>query len=167
VSHRLGPVARRLLRAPARLYDWHAGWLLGPRFVRLTHIGRRSGRRYQTILETIGTDQEVGELLVLVGMGRSADWYRNIQRHPALELATMRRRFRPVHRVLEEPEAVLALAEYERRNRWALFVIRPVLSWLAGWHYNGGNEARLRLARQLPVVAFRPDPSDPAPRRQI
>jgi len=159
VSQRLGPVARRLLRAPARLYDWHAGWLLGPRFVRLTHIGRRTGRPYQTILETIGTDQEVGELLVLVGMGRSADWYRNIQERPALELATMRRRFRPVHRLLEEREAVLALAEYERRNRWALFVIRPVLSWLAGWHYNGGDEARRRLAQQLPIVAFRPDPA--------
>ncbi|HTF50097.1 MAG TPA: nitroreductase family deazaflavin-dependent oxidoreductase [Pseudonocardia sp.] len=91
--------------------------MLGPRFVRLTHVGRRTGRRYRTLLEIIGTDREVGELLVLVGMGRSADWYRNIQERPALELATMRRRFRPVHRVLEEPEAVVAWAEYERRNR--------------------------------------------------
>jgi deazaflavin-dependent oxidoreductase (nitroreductase family) len=127
VSQRLGQVARRLLRAPTRLYDWHAGWLLGPRFVRLTHVGRRTGRHHRTILETIGTDREVDELLVLVGMGPTADWYRNIQKHPALELATMRRRFRPV---LAEREAVLALAEYERRNRWALFVIRPMLSWL-------------------------------------
>jgi hypothetical protein len=71
----------------------------------------------------------------------------------------MRRRFRPIHRVLEEQEAVLALAEYERRNRWALFIIRPVLSWLAGWRYDGGDEARRRLAQQLPVVAFRPDPA--------
>ncbi|HEY2277663.1 MAG TPA: nitroreductase family deazaflavin-dependent oxidoreductase [Streptosporangiaceae bacterium] len=161
MSQRLGQVARRLLRAPARLYDWHAGWLLGPRFVRLTHVGRRTGRRHRTILETIGTDREVDELLVLVGMGPTADWYRNIQKHPALELATMRRRFRPVHRVLAEREAVLALAEYERRNRWALFVIRPVLSWLAGWHYDSGDEARLRLAQQLPIVAFRPDPASP------
>jgi hypothetical protein len=92
-------------------------------------------------------------------MGPTADWYRNIQKQPALELATMRRRFRPVHRVLEEREAVLALAEYERRNRWALFLIRPVLSWLAGWHYDGSAEARWRLARQLPIVAFRPGPA--------
>jgi len=159
VSQRLGPVARRFLRAPARLYDWHAGWLLGPRFVRLTHAGRRSGRRYRTILEVIGTDREVGELFVLVGMGPSADWFRNIQEHPALELATMRRRFRPAHRVLDEREAVAAVAEYERRNRWALVVIRPVLSWLAGWRYDGGDDARLRLARQLPIVAFRPGDS--------
>lgn len=31
---------RWLLRAPARLYDWNLGWLLGHHFVRLTHVGR-------------------------------------------------------------------------------------------------------------------------------
>jgi hypothetical protein len=52
---RPGPVLRRLLRAPSLLYDWHAGWLLGRRFLRLTHRGRRSGRRYRTVLEVVGT----------------------------------------------------------------------------------------------------------------
>jgi deazaflavin-dependent oxidoreductase (nitroreductase family) len=152
-----------LLRAPARLYDWHAGWLLGPRFVRLTHVGRRSGRRYRTILELIGNDRATGELIVLVGMGPTADWFRNIQHGPAVELATMRRRFRAVHRVLDEPEAVAALAEFERRNRWASWVIRRGLGWLAGWRYDGGPDARRRLAQQLPVVAFRPAPDSTPP----
>ena len=84
MNQRLGPNARRLLRAPARLYDWHAGWLLGPRFVRLTHVGRRSGRRHRTILELIGNDRATGELIVLVGMGPTADWFRNIQHGPAV-----------------------------------------------------------------------------------
>ncbi len=26
---RPGPILTRLLRAPAHLYDWHAGWILG------------------------------------------------------------------------------------------------------------------------------------------
>jgi len=163
LNQRLGPVAQRLLRAPARLYDWHAGWLLGPRFVRLTHVGRRSGRRHRTILELIGSDPATGELIVLVGMGPTADWYRNIQHRPAVELATMRRRFQPVHRVLDEREAVAALAEYERRNRWATWLIRPALGWLAGWRYDGGPDARRRLAQQLPVVAFRPAPDSTPP----
>ena len=163
MNQRLGPVARRLLRAPARLYDWHAGWLLGPRFVRLTHVGRRSGRRHRTILELIGNDRATGELVVLVGMGPTADWFRNIQHGPAVELATMRRGFRPVHRVLDEQEAAAALADYERRNRWASWVIRRGLGWLAGWRYDGGPDARRRLAQQLPVVAFRPAPDSTPP----
>ena len=30
------------LRAPVYLYRWRLGWLLGKRFVLLTHIGRRT-----------------------------------------------------------------------------------------------------------------------------
>ena len=51
--HRPGRVTRMLLRAPGHLYDWRCGWLLGHRFLRLTHIGRNSGRHYQTMLEVI------------------------------------------------------------------------------------------------------------------
>lgn len=155
-EHRPGPIARRLLRAPARLYDWNAGWLLGRRFLRLTHIGRRSGRPYRTMLEVIGTGSAPGEVIVIAGLGRSADWYRNVQAQPAAEVAIVRHRFRPAHRVLELSEAAQVLADYERHNRWATPVVRRVLSWLVGWGYDGSEDARWRLARELPIVAFRP-----------
>jgi hypothetical protein len=44
------------LRAPAVLYDWKLGWVLGRRFLRLTHRGERSGRCYRMMLEVIGED---------------------------------------------------------------------------------------------------------------
>jgi hypothetical protein len=109
-AHRPGRIARRLVRAPARLYDWNAGWLLGHRFLRLTHVGRRSGRR----------------------------------------------RFQPVCRVLDEREAEAVLADYQRRNRWLAPVVRRVLSWLVGWRYDGGDDARRRLVHELPLVELRP-----------
>lgn len=155
--HRPGPIGRRLLRAPTRLYDWDAGWLLGHRFLRLTHVGRRSGRRYQTMLEVIGTGQAPGEVIVIAGLGPGSDWYRNIVAQPAAEVAIGRSRFAPTHRIVGEPEAVAVLADYERRNRWVAPVVHPMLSWLAGWSYDGSNDARQRLVRELPVVAFRPD----------
>jgi deazaflavin-dependent oxidoreductase (nitroreductase family) len=154
---RPGPVLRRLLRAPGRRYDWHAGWLLGRRFLRLTHRGRRSGRRYRTVLEVVGTDRAPGEVVVLAGLGRSADWYRNVLAGQAVEVAIGRRRFRPRHRVLGPEEAVAVLAGYERRNRWVAPLVRLVLSRLVGWRYDGGDDARRRLAGQLPLVAFRPE----------
>lgn len=149
-------MARRLLRAPALLYRWNAGWLLGRRFLLLTHVGRRSGRRYQTVLEVIGTDSASGEVVVITARGGSADWYRNVQAHPATEVAIGRHRFRPVHRVLDEREAAAMLADYERRNRWVTPVIHRVLSALLDWRYDGSDDARRRLVRELPVVAFRP-----------
>jgi deazaflavin-dependent oxidoreductase (nitroreductase family) len=154
--HRQGPIARRLLRAPALLYDHNVGWLLGHRFLRLTHVGRRSGRRYQTMLEVIGTGPAADEVIVIAGFGRSADWYRNLLAHPAAEVAIGRHRYPPVHRTLDEREAVAVLADYERRNRWVTPVLRRVLSWLVVWHYDGSDDARRRLVRELPVVAFRP-----------
>ncbi len=154
-TRRMGPTARRLLRSPARLYDWHLGWLLGRRFLRLTHIGRRTGRQHQTMLEVIAT-RPGGEVIVIAGLGRSADWYRNLKTQPAVEVAIGRRRFRPAHRTLDPSEAAAVLADYERRNRLATPVVRRVLSWLVGWRYDGTDQARRRLVRELPVVAFRP-----------
>lgn len=155
---RPGPVIRLLFRAPARLYDRDLGWLLGKRFLCLTHVGRKSGRRYRTVLEVIGTKPAAGEVMVIAGMGPSSDWYRNIQANPAIEVVVGRSRFPPAHRALDETEAAAVVAEYERHNRWVLPVIRPVLSKLLGWHYDGSETARTRLVRRLPIVAFRSRP---------
>jgi hypothetical protein len=35
-------------------------------------------------------------------------------------------------------------------------IIRRVLSRLLGWHYDGSDDHRRRLAARLPFVAFRP-----------
>lgn len=160
---RPGPMLRRVLRAPAVLYDHDLGWLLGHRLLRLTHTGRRSGRSYRTVLEVIGIDRTNREVFVLVGFGTNSDWYRNIQAAPAAEIALGRDRFRAAHRILDEREAVEVLADYERRNRWIMPIVRRGLSWIAGWRYDGSSAARQRLARQLPIVAFRPVPPVAAP----
>jgi hypothetical protein len=94
---------------------------------------------------------------VMAGLGTSADWYRNLQAHPAIEVAIAQQRFQPAHRVLSEREAVAVLADYERRNRWVSPLVRRMLSWLVGWNYDGTDEARRRLAHELPLVAFRPE----------
>ncbi|HEX3979116.1 MAG TPA: nitroreductase family deazaflavin-dependent oxidoreductase [Solirubrobacteraceae bacterium] len=153
----LSPMRRRLLRAPAYLYDLHAGWILGQRFLRLTHTGRRSGRRYQTMLEVIGKDRATGELIVVAGLGRSAQWYRNVQAGKAMEIAIGHRRFRPRCRELASEEASAALADYEGRNRWVAPVVRRVLSRLVGWEYDGSAPARLRLVSELPMIGFVPE----------
>ncbi len=154
--YRPGPLLRAVFRAPVRLYDWHAGWLLGHRFLRLTHVGRRSGRRYRTVVEVLRTDPATGEIMVMAGFGRTTDWLRNIQAHPAVEIELGRHRFVPAHRVLDEPDAASVLADYERRNRLLAPIVRRILSRLVGWPYDGTDDARRRLVRELPIIAFRP-----------
>lgn len=144
------------LRAPVLLYDWNLGWLLGRRFLRLTHRGRRSGRCYQMMLEVIGEDRERQELFVIVGLGRGAQWYRNVVAGGAVEVAIGNQRFRPEYRELEAERAVAVLGDYEQRNRVATPIVRVVLSRLVGWRYDGSPSARRRLVSERPILALRP-----------
>jgi deazaflavin-dependent oxidoreductase (nitroreductase family) len=146
----------RALRAPTVLYDWNLGWLLGRRFLRLTHRGRRSGRCYRMMLEVIGNDRERHEVFVMVGLGRRAQWYRNVIAGGAVELAIGREHFRPDYREVAPAEAAAVLADYERRNRLLAPIVRAVLSRLVGWRYDGSAPARERLVSERPVLAFRP-----------
>lgn len=158
-ARRPSPLALRLLRAPARLYDWDLGWLLGRRFLRLTHVGRRSGRRYQTVLEVVGEDRARREVFVMAGFGRSAQWYRNILTGRGIEVAIGRERFAAACRELAPDEAAAVMADYERRNRYAAPIVRRVLSRLVGWRYDGTPAQRLALVAELPIIALRPAPS--------
>ena len=148
-----GRVLRALFRAPVRLYDHGFGWLLGRRFLCLTHLGRRSGRAYRTVLEVLGVDD--GEYFVVAGLGAGADWFRNIQVRPPLAVVVGTRRFTPRHRVLGEAEAVRVFARYEHHNRWARPIVHRLLSKLLGWRYDGSEAARGRMVRQLPIVGLR------------
>ena len=143
-------------RFPERLYRFGLGSLLGRRFLRLSHRGRRSGAPYATVLEVVAYDGRIPEFVVASGFGARADWLRNIEAGGPVEVTVGRRTFPVEHRRLELDEAVCVFADYERRNRAAGPILRRVLSWLLGWRYDGTPDARRRMAEQLPLIAFRP-----------
>lgn len=148
-----GRVLRAVFRAPVWLYDHRLGWLLGRRFLCLTHLGRRSGRTYRTVLEVVGVRD--GKYFVVAGSGAGADWFRNIRARPPVGVVVGTRRFVPRHRVLGEAEAVEVFARYEHRNRWVRPVLHHLLGKLLGRPYDGSAAARARMARQLPIVGLR------------
>jgi deazaflavin-dependent oxidoreductase (nitroreductase family) len=139
-----------------RLYRLRLGWLLGHRFLVLTHTGRHTGLSRRTVLEVLQYDAAHRRVVVASGLGRESNWYRNLQCRPEGEVAIGRERFRVVPEVLGEEEAEAVLAEYEHRNRWIAPVVHRAFSWLVGWRYDGSPVARQRLIRQLPLVALRP-----------
>lgn len=151
-----GGLLRHVLRAPAWLYRWHCGWLLGHRFLLLVHTGRRTGRRHSTVLEVVEYRREKPELVVMSGLGRGSNWLRNLTAGGDPEIIVGTTRFAATWRELGEAEAAMVMAGYEQRNRLATPLVRMVLSRLAGWRYDGSDAARRRLVRALPLVAFRP-----------
>lgn len=122
----------------------------------MTHTGRRSGRRYDTVLEVVHHDRNTGEYVVVSGFGREADWYRNIHATGPVAVTVGRRSFPARARDLALDEAVVVLGGYERRNQLLAPVVHRVLSALVGWTYRGTPAQRWRLARELPLVGLRP-----------
>lgn len=154
---------RGLFRTPVYLYRWRCGRLLGHRFLLLVHVGRRTGLRRQTVLEVMEYRDQAPEAIVMSAFGPNADWFRNIQATPGPEVVIGSHHFTADYRVLDADEAVRVIAGYEQRNRFAVPIIRPVLSRLLGWRYAGTVDDRRRLVAQLPLVAFRPRSSPPSP----
>ncbi len=63
---------------PRYLYRWHLGWLFGHRCLMITHIGRKTGRRRQTVLEVVHYDPSTQACIVMSGYGAKSDWYPEI-----------------------------------------------------------------------------------------
>lgn len=155
---------RSALRAPNAVYEHGWGRLFGHRFLQLTHVGRRSGRTYRTVLEVVQYDPSTGEATVLSGFGRGSDWLRNVRAAGGAEVSFGAGPRRAAYRILPLEEAERVLTDYERRNRVATPLVRMVLSRLIGWRYDGSPAALRRLVEQLPLVAFRPALVDGAAR---
>ncbi len=137
---------------PILLYHTHLGWLLGHRFLLLTHRGRKSGKAHQTVLEVVSYDRNTGESTVMSAYGIRADWYQNIMARPALEVQTAGRRYVPEQRMLDAKERFAVLATYERRYARAF---RAVLKYL-GYRYDGTEDGLRVLADEVVVLGFRP-----------
>ena len=155
-SQGLAPWVRSAFAAPNVVYAKGLGWVLGRRFLQLSHTGRRSGRSFQVVLEVVRYDRATGEAPVISGYGRQADWLRNLLAGGAASVDFGRGPRLAACRVLDLHEAQATYAAYERRNLIIAPLVRWTLTALLGWRYDGSVEARRRMVAELPMVALRP-----------
>lgn len=148
------PLLARLLRAPDWLYRVHLGWILGKRFLALTHRGRSSGEFHRTVLEVISYDRRTNESVVASAWGTSADWYRNLMAEPALRVQTGGLDYVPQQRFLNSEEQAATASRFCREHPWEAKLMPRVLTSI-GAPVLDGADAREQLSA-LPMVAFRP-----------
>ncbi len=144
-------------KLPVALYRVRLGWLLGHRFLLLTHRGRKTGKTHQTVLEVVNYTRATHESAVLSAYGERADWYQNILAHPPVEVRTGGGCYVPQYRLLEPEERLAALRTYRQRYRRAF---RAVMRFF-GYPYDGSEEGLRALAGQVVMVAFRPREAPP------
>ena len=161
-SQDLKPWLRAVFALPNALYANGFGWVLGHRFLQLTHTGRRSGRRFSVVVEVVRYDRSTGEATVVSGYGGSADWFRNLREGGPAAVDFGRGPRPAAYRVLGVEEAEQVYAAYERRNLIIAPLVRWTLTVLLGWPYDGSAEARRRMVAELPMVVLRPAGGGPA-----
>ena len=143
---------RLAFRLPIYLYRLNLGWLFGHRALLLIHQGRKSGLLRETVLEVVVYNPATKESFVLSAWGEKADWYRNIQATPALEVRTGGQRYVPEQRFLAPEENHGVFADYERRHPLAFQILARVL----GYPLDGTEAMRREFASSLRVVVFWP-----------
>lgn len=139
------------LRLPILLYRAGLGWLLGDRFLLLTHVGRRSGLKRRTVLEVVQHDKANDRWYAAAAWGMRSDWYRNVLKDPQVELtlgsrtATFRAEIQPAE------QAAPVFLDYARRHPLAFGELAALI---VGRGAGSIEETCQAMARDVPLVGF-------------
>ena len=109
-------LTRLLFRLPVWFYRLGLGWLLGERFLLIHHVGRKSGRPYQTVVEVVRKVAGADLYVVASGYGAGADWYQNLRHNPDVTIQVGRRRLMAHAMFLSPEESGAEMVDYARRN---------------------------------------------------
>lgn len=145
--------SRWLFRLPIRLYQAGLGWLLGGRFVSISHTGRVTGRLRQVVLEVVKSDAERGVYYVVAAWGERADWFKNIQSNPTVRYQVGSFARSGCAEVLSEGQAAEVFVEYGRKHPRMLQSLMRII----GYRIERDEASYRALAGHLPVVRLAPD----------
>lgn len=156
-DHKPTGLLRLALRAPIWLYRAGLGRLTGGRLLYLAHRGRRTGARREVVVETVGFDPTIPEVVVVAAWGKNPDWYRNLLAAPALEVRLGARRWPgPNHRLLDGAETTRTLLAYQRAHPHAWKRLAPLL----GFPTDPADPRWPEVADSVHAIAFRPHRTD-------
>jgi deazaflavin-dependent oxidoreductase (nitroreductase family) len=138
---------------PIWLYRAHLGWLLGKRFLMLTHIGRKSGQLRQVVLEVVAHDEDTGAYFVAAGWRGHADWFLNIQANSAVQVNIGRQVFKATAEVVQIIDAVAVFYVYARRYP---FAFQELTQLMMNELLQPDQKDCFRLAESVPLVKLTP-----------
>ena len=153
-----GRLALVMFRMPLQAYRHDAGWLLGHTFMAFTHIGRKTGQRYETVAMVLRYDPDSHEAIICAGWGPDTDWVRNLHAGPAAQVRLGRESFIPQHRFLSEEEAFAVVVQFRREHPRRVWLISTIL----GWGDLRDDTAVRGFIQTHPFLAFRPATTSPA-----
>jgi len=140
------------VQSPKWIFRARLGFLFGSRFLLLEHVGRTSGKIFQTPLEVASRDRRRDEYIVTSGTGVSADWYRNIRANPAAAIWLGSHRYAAVQRFLPTEEAVERMKAYEREHPKTAVKLESMM----GVSHDETDESWTAMMEKIPMIGFTP-----------
>ena len=140
-----------IFKLPIFLYRLRLGWLLGNRFMQITHVGRHSGKVRRAILAVLHFDKTTQEIFA-VSAWKGSDWYYNIQALPALQVESGFVQYVPAQRTLSPEEITAAFVAYRKQHP----LFSRIICRIPGWKWDASYDEFLELARTLHGVSFTP-----------
>jgi deazaflavin-dependent oxidoreductase (nitroreductase family) len=141
---------KNVQRIHQRLYDSGKGWIVGWVILLLRHTGRKSGRSYSTPLQY---EQIDGAYYVGAGRGANADWFRNVQANPNVEVAVGRRRFKALAEPVTDPQRVADFLAHRLKHHPLMIGLMMKLHKLP---MRPSRAQLLELGKTTPMVIFHP-----------
>jgi len=151
IDRRPSKALRFGLRLPIFLYRIKLGWLLGDRFLMLTHTGRKSGLPRQTVIEVVKHEKTTDTYYVVSGWGDKSDWYQNIRKAPQVTIRSGGRKFQTTAEFIPVEKAIDIVNTYAREHPVAFNELSRLF---LGERMKPGSDAPERIARKMPMVAF-------------
>ena len=139
---------------PRCAYTFGLGPVIGRIVLLLTTVGRKSGRNRVTPLVY---DQRGGVILVASARGDRADWLRNLQANPKVQVRIGRREFAALAAVVSDHDQIADYLERQfiRNPRMFGAILRS-----EGLPSQPSRDDLLDLAARRPMVALTPDAID-------
>ena len=152
---RPGKFLKFFFKVPVWMYKIGFGGferLIGAQWMLITHIGRKSGKRYDSMVDVMEYDKASDTYYIEAAYGARADWYKNIQSNPVFEAKVGRRKFKARAGALTTAGASDMLVQFYRSKP---AYTRSVLA-MVGLKFKDEDELR-ELGKNLTLLAVRPE----------
>jgi deazaflavin-dependent oxidoreductase (nitroreductase family) len=141
---------KNVQRIHQRLYDSGKGWIVGWLILLLRHTGRKSGKQYATPLQYEKID---GVYYIGAARGTNADWFRNIQVNPQVQVSVGRKNFKALAEPVTDPEKVADFLAYRLKHHPLMIGLMMKMHKLP---IRPSREQLLELGRTTAIVILHP-----------
>ncbi len=153
LEKRPGTLLKFFFKVPLLMHKLgFGGWerLIGAQWMLITTIGRKTGKRRETMVDVMDYDKANDTYYIEAAYGARADWYRNIQRNPIFEAQVGRRKFKARAGALSTEGASDLLVQFYRQKP---AYTRSVMA-MAGMKFKDEDELR-DLGKNLTLLAVK------------